>query len=100
MLTLENLSTDATNSEYIIISGVQIHGALGHTFWWPGSITHFSDGMKTDLSREFEHAASGYDLGKWVHAKATEYAQQASGMSLPTVSSFCPPSPPRHLPSP
>ena len=71
------------NSEYVIISGVQIHGALGNNFWWPGSITHYANGIETDLSSEYEAATSSYSVADWVNFKAREHAQQAAGMRLP-----------------
>jgi hypothetical protein len=74
------------DSEYVIISGVQVHGALGHNFWWPGSVTHYGGGAHsqvTDLSDEYQEIAKDYSLYNWVNAKATEHAQQAAGMRLP-----------------
>jgi hypothetical protein len=72
-------------SEYVIISGVQIHGALGHNFWWPGSVTHFANGVETDLSGDYEKAISQYSLSQWVNAKASDHAQQSAGMRLPSL---------------
>jgi len=78
------VAASPTASEYVIISGVQIHGALGHNFWWPGSVTHFANGVETDLTEKYEQAISRYDLNQWVNAKASEHAQQAVGMRLPS----------------
>jgi len=72
-------------AEYIIISGVQVHGALGHNYWWPGSITHYANGVATDMSPDYESAISSYDLGKWVGDKALAHAQQSAGMRLPSM---------------
>jgi len=74
-------------SEYVIISGVQIHGALGNNFWWPGSITHYANGVETDLSAEYEKAISRYNLADWVNSKARQHAQQSAGMRLPGFAS-------------
>ena len=62
-------------SEYIIISGIQIHGALNENFWWPGSITHYADGKETDLSPKYEASISGYSLGNWLQAEAVAQLQ-------------------------
>merc|ERR1719503_255502 len=79
------VAANPSSSEYVIISGVQIHGALGHNFWWPGSITHFANGVETDLSGEYEQAISSYDLAQWVGAKASEHAMASAGMRLPSL---------------
>jgi hypothetical protein len=85
---VRNTAKSAANpstSEYVIISGVQIHGALGHNFWWPGSITHFANGVETDLSGQYEKAISNYDLTRWINAKASEHAMASAGMRLPAL---------------
>jgi hypothetical protein len=78
-------AANPSKSEYVIISGVQVHGALGNNFWWPGSITHYADGVETDLSGDYEKAISQYSLTRWISAKATEHAQQSAGMRLPAL---------------
>ena len=78
-------AANPSSSEYVIISGVQIHGALGHNFWWPGSITHFANGVETDLSGQYEKAISNYDLTRWINAKASEHAMASAGMRLPAL---------------
>lgn len=72
-------------AEYIIISGVQVHGALGQNYWWPGSITHYANGQATDLSAQYDAAITNYDLGDWVDSKALEHAQRSAGMRLPAM---------------
>jgi len=72
-------------SEYVIISGVQIHGALGYNYWWPGSITHYANGKATDLNSEFEKAISYYNLVDFINGKALEHAQASAGMRLPAL---------------
>jgi len=72
-------------SEYVIISGVQIHGALGYNYWWPGSITHYANGKATDLNAEFEKAISYYNLVDFINGKALEHAQASAGMRLPAL---------------
>ena len=78
-------AANPSKSEYVIISGVQVHGALGNNFWWPGSITHYADGVETDLSSDYERAISQYSLTRWLSAKATEHAQQSAGIRLPAL---------------
>jgi len=63
-------------SEYIIISGIQIHGALNKNFWWPGTITHYANGVETDLSLNYENVVSDYKLSNWLQAEALAYLQQ------------------------
>lgn len=74
------LAAPAT-SEYVIISGVQIHGALGKNFWWPGSVTHVADGVETDMSSEYEASIADYRLDVWLRAEALAQVQQTSGKS-------------------
>ena len=64
------IAADPKN-EYVIISGVQIHGALGKNFWWPGSVTMIKDNQETDLSAKFEAALGSYDLASWLKAEVS-----------------------------
>ena len=66
-------------SEYVIITGVQIHGALGKNFFWPGSITHYADGVATDLNDDYNERVATYDLPTWLQAEAIAQAQQYAG---------------------
>lgn len=77
MRTTAELAAPKT-SEYIIISGIQIHGALDKNFWWPGTITHYADGVETDLSVNYEKTLADYKLSNWLQAEALAHLQ-ASG---------------------
>jgi len=70
-------------SEYIIISGIQIHGALNKNFWWPGTITHYADGKETDLSAKYGETVKDYKLDNWLQAEAMAYLQSSTGTRLP-----------------
>jgi len=74
------LAAPAT-SQYVIISGIQIHGALGKNYWWPGSITHVAGGVETDISGDYEDSVSDYRLDSWLKAEALSQVQQISGKS-------------------
>jgi hypothetical protein len=76
-------AANPSTSEYIIISGIQVNGALNENYWWPGSITHYANGKATDLSADYEKALAGYSLETWLGAQATYIAQRSAGMTLP-----------------
>jgi len=66
-------------SEYIIISGIQVHGALGKNYWWPGSITKYSGGQETDLSAKFQEELGGYNLADYIKTEAAASLQKTQG---------------------
>jgi len=87
-MTAEVAANKAT-SEYIIISGIQVHGALGQNFWWPGSITKYANGVATDLSAKYDAAIEeqGYDVASFINSQALSHAQTSAGMRLPGFAS-------------
>lgn len=70
------------NSEYIIISGIQVHGALDKNMWWPGSITHYADGVETDLGAAFEKSVADYELSDWLKGAAKAHLENAPNKRL------------------
>mmetsp|Transcript_2760 Transcript_2760/g.4487 ORF Transcript_2760/g.4487 Transcript_2760/m.4487 type:complete len:524 (-) Transcript_2760:240-1811(-) len=45
-------------SEYVIISGIQIHGPMGQNYFWPGSFTSYSSAGIEDLIARYESQSS------------------------------------------
>ena len=72
--------------EYVIISGVQIHGALGKNFMWPGSINMYSNGVETDLTADYQEAIKDYKLSSWLQTEALAQVKSVSkGGRLPAI---------------
>ena len=68
-----------STSEYVIISGIQVHGALGKNYWWPGSVTLYKDGQEMDLSDDFQKALGSYDVAGWIQSEAKASLQESLG---------------------
>jgi len=72
--------------EYVIISGIQIHGALGKNFMWPGTIKMYSNGVETDLTADYNEAVKDYKLNDWLQSEALSQVKAVSkGGRLPAI---------------
>jgi len=61
--------------EYVVVAGIQVHGALGQNFFWPGSITKVVDGKTTDLMPQFLASPAGTALHEWTKNDALALLQ-------------------------
>mmetsp|Transcript_18116 Transcript_18116/g.35372 ORF Transcript_18116/g.35372 Transcript_18116/m.35372 type:complete len:544 (+) Transcript_18116:142-1773(+) len=51
------------NCEYVIVSGIQIHGPDGQNFFWPGGLTHVNEtGKEIDLYEDYASAVSDWHI--------------------------------------
>jgi len=64
------MAINPSKCEYVIISGIQIHGALGKNFFWPGSITMYNNGKETDLSGAYQEVIKGWNLDEFLQEEA------------------------------
>jgi pyruvate/2-oxoglutarate dehydrogenase complex dihydrolipoamide dehydrogenase (E3) component len=72
--------------EYVIISGIQIHGALNKNFFWPGTIKKYAGGVETDLTSDYQTAIKDWKLDKWLQAEALNQVRANSkGGRLPAI---------------
>jgi len=72
--------------EYVIISGIQVHGALNKNFFWPGTMKKYVGGVETDLTSEYQEAIKDYSLNKWMQGQALNQVRAAAkGGRLPAI---------------
>jgi len=72
--------------EYVIISSIQIHGALNKNFMWPGTVTMYSGGVETDLTPTYLEDIKDWKLDAWLQAEALAQVQSNSkGGRLPAI---------------
>ena len=70
--------------EYVIISGIQIHGPLNKNFIYPGSITKYIGGVATDLTSDYQTAIKDYTLSEWLQSEASSEVRAKDGR-LPSL---------------
>jgi len=70
VLRTAEAAVDQSCCEFVIVSGIQIHGALGQNFFWPGTMTKFANGKQTDLYEEYAAEVAGWKLDGWVQGEA------------------------------
>ena len=78
---VRNTARDVINPdtcEYVIISGIQVHGALNKNFIWPGTITMFSGGVETDLTPTYLEDIKDWKLDTWLQTEALAQVQSNS----------------------
>eukprot|EP00293_Proteomonas_sulcata_P011685 CAMPEP_0184305864 /NCGR_PEP_ID=MMETSP1049-20130417/15026_1 /TAXON_ID=77928 /ORGANISM="Proteomonas sulcata, Strain CCMP704" /LENGTH=722 /DNA_ID=CAMNT_0026618017 /DNA_START=195 /DNA_END=2363 /DNA_ORIENTATION=- len=46
-------AVDLSKSEFVIISGIQVHGPCGQNFFWPGTMSHYNKDTTVDLYDRF-----------------------------------------------
>ena len=72
--------------EYVVMSGIQIHGARNKNFFRPGTIRKYAGGVETDLTSDYRTANKHWKLDKWLQAEALNQVRANSkGGRLPAI---------------